>query len=105
MAGKQVVDFVLIETSLSRLKIGEVKDSTSLEEVTSVPKDKQQTEEQSGEDESESFEETLGENQGNLTSFNITIKFERRQYKFFFFFKKTNRKTCLICKAMDSYPT
>ena len=103
MAGKQVVDFVLIETSLSRLKIGEVKDPTSLEEVTSVPKDKQQTEEQSGEDESESFEETLGENQGNLTSFNITIKFERRQYKIFFFFKKTNRKTCLICKAMDSY--
>ena len=105
MAGKQVVDFVLIETSLSRLKIGEVKDPTSLEEVTSVPKDKQQTEEQSGEDESESFEETLGENQGNLTSFNITIKFERRQYQIFFFFKKTNRKTSLICKAMDSYPT
>ena len=105
MAGKQVVDFVLIETSLSRLKIGEVKDPTSLEEVTSVPKDKQQTEEQSGEDESETFEETLGENQGNLTSFNITIKFERRQYQIFFFFKKTNRKTSLICKAMDSYPT
>ena len=105
MAGKQVVDFVLIEKSLSRLKIGEVKDPTSLEEVTSVPNDKQQTEEQSGEDESESFEETLGENQGNLTSFNITIKFERRQYQIFFFFKKTNRKTSLICKAMDSYPT
>ena len=80
--------FVLIETSLSRLKIGEVKDPTSLEEVTSVPKDKQQTEEQSGEDESESFEETLGENQGNLTSFNITIKFEHRQYQIFFFLKK-----------------
>ena len=81
MAGKQVVDFVLIETSLSRLKIGEVKDPTSLEEVTSVPNDKQQTEEQS-------FEETLGENQGNLTSFNTTIKFERRQYQIFFFLKK-----------------
>ena len=105
--GKQVVDFVLIETSLSRLKIGEVKDPTSLEEVTSVPKDKQQTEEQSGEDESESFEETLGENQGNLTSFNITIKFERRQYQIFSFSRKfkTNRKTRLICKAMESYPT
>ena len=78
----------MIETSLSRLKIGEVKVPTSLEEVTSVPKDKQQTEEQGGEDESESFEETLGENQGNLTSFNTTIKFERRQYQIFFFLKK-----------------
>ena len=107
MAGKQVVDFVLIEKSLSRLKIGEVKDPTSLEEVTSVPNDKQQTEEQSGEDESGSFEETLGENQGNLTSFNITIKFERRQYQIFSFSRKfkTNRKTRLICKAMESYPT
>ena len=47
-------------------------------------KDDKQTEEQSGEDERESFEGTLGENQGNLTSFNITIKFERRQYQFFF---------------------
>ena len=56
MAGKQVVDFVLIEKSLSRSKIGEVKDSTSLKKVTSVPKDKQQTEEQRGEDESESLE-------------------------------------------------
>ena len=78
----------MIETSLSHSKIGEVKDPTSLKEVTSVPNDKQQTEEQSGEDESESFEETLGENQGNLTSFNITIKFERRQYQIFFFLKK-----------------
>ena len=40
MAGKQVVDFVLIEKNLSRSKIGEVKVSTSLEEVTSVLKDK-----------------------------------------------------------------
>ena len=78
----------MIETSLSHSKIGEVKDPTSLEEVTSVPNDKQQTEEQSGEDESESFEETLGENQGNLTSFNTTIKFECRQYQTFFFLKK-----------------
>ena len=84
MAGKQVVDFVLIEKSLSRSKIGEVKDSTSLEEVSSVLKGKQQTEEQRGEDESESFKETLDENQGNLSSFNITITFERRQYPFFF---------------------
>ena len=89
----------MIETSLSHSKIGEVKDSTSLEEVTSVPNDKQQTEEQSGEDESESFEETLGENQGHLTSFNITIKFERRQYQIFFFLIN------LIFKAMESYPT
>ena len=83
MAGKQVVDFVLIEKSLSRSEIGEVKDSTSLKKVTSVPKDKQQTEEQRGEDESESFEETLSENRGNSSSFNITITFERRQYPFF----------------------
>ena len=88
MAGKKVVDFVLIEKSLSRSKIGEVKDSTLLEEVSSVLKGKQQTEEQRGEDESESFEETLDENQGNLSSFNITITFERRQYPFFSFFKK-----------------
>ena len=80
--------FFLIETSLSRSKIGDSKDSTSLEEVTSVLKDKQQTEEQSGEDESESFEETLSENQGNLSSFIITITFKRRQYLFFFFLKK-----------------
>ena len=69
---------------MSPSTIDKGKDSTSLKEVVSVPMDKQQTEEQSGEDESESFEETLGENQGNLTSFNITIKFERRQYKIFF---------------------
>ena len=80
--------FFLIETSLSRSKIGDSKDSTSLEEVTSVLKDKQQTEEQSGEDESESFEETLSENQGNLSSFIITITFKRRPYLFFFFLKK-----------------
>ena len=88
MAGKQVVDFVLIEKSLSRSKIVEVKDSTSLEEVSSVLKGKQETEEQREEDRSESFEETLDENQGNLSSFNITITFERRQYPFFFFLKK-----------------
>ena len=85
------------------LEIGEVKDPTSLEEVTSVPKDKQQTEEQSGEDESESFEETFGENQGNLTSFNTTIP----NTHFFSFSRKykTNRQTSLIFKAMESYPT
>ena len=95
----------MIETSLSRSKIGDSKDSTSLEEVTSVLKDKQQTEEQSGEDESESFEETLSENQGNLTSFIIAITFKRRQYPFFSFSRKykTNRQTRLIFKAMESY--
>ena len=77
----------MIETSLFRLRIGEVKDSTSLEKVTSVLKDKQQTEKQS-EDESESFEETLSGNQGNLSSFNITITFKRRQNQIFFFLKK-----------------
>ena len=77
----------MIEKSLSRSKIGEIKDSTSLEKFTSVLKDKQQTEEQR-EDESESFEETISENQGNSSSFNITIPFERRQYPFFFFLKK-----------------
>ena len=106
MAGKLVVDFVLIEKSLSRSEIGEVKDSTSLKKVTSVPKDKQQTEEQRGEDESESFEETLDENQGNLSSFNITITFERRQYPFFPFLRKdkTTWKTRLLFTAMESYP-
>ena len=96
----------MIEKSLSRSKIGEVKDSTSLEKVTSVLKDKQQTEEQRGEDESESFEETLSENQGNSSSFNITITFERRQYPFFSFSRKdkATRKTRLLSKAMESYP-
>ena len=59
--------------------MGEVKDSTSLEEVTSVLKDKQQTEKQSVEGESELFKETLSENQGNLTSLNIIIRCKRRQ--------------------------
>ena len=97
----------MIETSLSRSKIGDSKDSTSLEEVTSVLKDKQQTEEQSGEDESESFEETLSKNQGNLSSFIIVITFKRRQYPFFSLLRKykTNRQTRLIFKAMESYPT
>ena len=52
------------------------KDSTSLEEVISVPMDKQQTEEQSGEDESESFKETLSVGSGNLSSLEITIIFK-----------------------------
>ena len=78
----------MIETSLSRSKIGDSKDSTSLEEVTSILKDKQQTEEQRREYESESFEETLNVNLGNLSSFIIAITFKRRQYPFFFFLKK-----------------
>ena len=77
-----------METSLSRLKIGEVKDSTSLEEVTSVLKDKQQTEKQSIEGESELFKETLSENQGNLTSLNIIIRCKRRQQQMFSFSRK-----------------
>ena len=88
------------------MRIDEVKDSTSLEKVTSVLKDKQQTEKQS-EDESESFEETLSGNQGNLSSFNIAITFKRRQYQIFSFSRKykTNWKPRLIFKAMESYPT
>ena len=38
--------------------------------------DKQQTEEQSGEDESESFKETLSVGSGNLSSLEITIIFK-----------------------------
>ena len=71
---KQFVDFVLIATSSSTIDKG--KDSTSLEEVISVPMDKQQTEEQSGEDESESFKETLSVGSGNLSSLEITIIFK-----------------------------
>ena len=55
------------------------KDSASLEEVISVPLDKQQTEKQSREDESESFEETLSVGPGNVSSFEITGTFKRRQ--------------------------
>ena len=71
---KQFVDFILIATSPSTIDKG--KDSTSLEEVISVPMDKQQTEEQSGEDESESFKETLSVGSGNLSSLEITIIFK-----------------------------
>ena len=71
---KQFVDFILIATSPST--IDKEKDSTSLEEVISVPMDKQQTEEQSGEDESESFKETLSVGSGNLSSLEITIIFK-----------------------------
>ena len=74
---KQFVDFILIATSPSTIDKG--KDSTSLEEVISVPVDKQQTEGQSGEDESESFKETLSMGSGNLSSFEITIIFKRTQ--------------------------
>ena len=41
--------------------------------------DKKQTEKQSGEDESESFEETLSVGPGNVSSFEITGTFKRRQ--------------------------
>ena len=71
---KQFVNFILIAMSPSTIDKG--KDSTSLEEVISVPMDKQQTEEQSGEDESESFKETLSAGSGNLSSLEITIIFK-----------------------------
>ena len=60
------------------------KDSTSPEEVISVPVDKQQTEEQSEEDESESSKETLSVGPGNLSSFEITIIFKRTQDHVYF---------------------
>ena len=74
----------MIERSLSRSNIGDSKDSTSLEEVTNVLKDKLQTEEQSGEDESESFKETLSVGPGNLSSFEITVTFKRTQDHVYF---------------------
>ena len=46
--------------------------------------DKQQTEEQSGEDESESLKETLSVGPGNLSSFEITIIFKRTQDHVYF---------------------
>ena len=46
--------------------------------------DKQQTEEQSGEDESESFEIMLGVGPGNLSSFEMTITFKRTQDNVYF---------------------
>ena len=46
--------------------------------------DKQQTEEQSGEDESESFEITLSVGPGNLSSFEMTITFKRKQDNVYF---------------------
>ena len=66
------------------------KDSTSPEEVISVPVDKQQTEEQSAEDESESSKETLSVGPGNLSSFEITIIFKRTQDYVFFYLRKYN---------------
>ena len=74
---EQFVDFIL--TATSSFTIDKGKDSTSLEEVISVQVDKQQTEKQSGEDESESFEETLSVGLGNVSSFEITGTFKRRQ--------------------------
>ena len=79
---KQFVDFILIATSPSTINKG--KDSTSPEEVISVPVDKQQTEEQSGEDESESLKETLSVGPGNLSSFEITIIFKRTRDHVYF---------------------
>ena len=74
----------MIATSPSTIDKG--TDSTSLEEVISVPMDKQQTEEQSEvrEDESESFEEMLGVGPGNLSSFEMTITFKRTQDHVYF---------------------
>ena len=46
--------------------------------------DKQQTQKQSGEDESESFEETLSVGPGNVSSFEITVTFKRTQYLLYF---------------------
>ena len=66
------------------------KDSTSPEEVISVPVDKQQTEEQSEEDESELSKETLSLGPGNLSSFEITIIFKRTQDYVFFYLRKYN---------------
>ena len=46
--------------------------------------DKQQTEEQSEEENSESFEITLGVGPGNLSSFEMTITFKRTQDHVYF---------------------
>ena len=72
----------MIATSPSTIDKG--TDSTSLEEVISVPMDKQQTEEQSGEDKTESFEIMLGVGPGNLSSFEMTITFKRTQDHVYF---------------------
>ena len=77
-----MVDFILTATSPSM--IDKEKDSTSVEEVVSVPLDKQQTERKSGEDESESFKETLSVGPGNVSSFEITVTFKRTQYLVYF---------------------
>ena len=72
----------MIATSPSTIDKG--TDSTSLEEVVSVPMDKQQTEEQSEEDKTESFEIMLGVGPGNLSSFEMTITFKRTQDNVYF---------------------
>ena len=72
----------MIATSPSTIDKG--KDSTSLEEVVGVPIDKQQTEEQSEEDKTESIEITLGVGPGNLSSFEMTITFKRTQDNVYF---------------------
>ena len=72
----------MIATSPSTIDKG--KDSTSLEEVVSVPMDNQQTEEKSEEDKTESFEIMLGVGPGNLSSFEMTITFKRTQDHVYF---------------------
>ena len=72
----------MIATSPSTIDKG--KDSTSPEEVVGVPMDKQQTEEQSEEDKTESFEVMLGVGPGNLSSFEMTITFKRAQVHVYF---------------------
>ena len=72
----------MIATSPSTIDKG--TDSTSLEEVVSVPMDKQQTEEQSEEDKTESFEIMPGVGPGNLSSFEMTITFKRTQDHVYF---------------------
>ena len=72
----------MIATSPSTIDKG--TNLTSLEEVISVPMDKQLTEEQSEEDKTESFEIMLGVGPGNLSSFEMTITFKRTQDHVYF---------------------
>ena len=69
---------------MSPSTIDKGKDTTSLELHFPCLMDKQLTEEQSGEDESESFKETLGVGPGNLSSFEITVTFKRTQDHVYF---------------------
>ena len=81
---------------MSPSTIDKGKDSTSLEEVFSVPVDKQRTEEQSGEEESESSIETLSVGPGNLSSFEITIIFKRTQDHVYFAWGSTTLNRRLV---------